>query len=49
MVRVLEDEIAKPVLADSVPLVQGDQVWDAGYDFLLYTAHGVAVCRCCLP
>src|SRR5581483_10578391 len=31
-VRVFDDEIAKPVLADSVPLVQGDQVWDVGYD-----------------
>jgi len=30
--RILEDELAKPVLADSVPLIQGDQVWDAGYD-----------------
>ena len=26
------DGIAHPVLADSVPLVQGDQVWASGYD-----------------
>jgi subtilisin len=26
------DGIARPVLADSVPLVQGDQVWASGYD-----------------
>jgi subtilisin len=30
--RVLEDEILRPVLADSVPLIQGDQAWAAGYD-----------------
>jgi subtilisin len=30
--RVIEDEILRPVLAESVPLVQGDQVWAAGYD-----------------
>ena len=29
---VSADEIARPVLADSVPLVQGDQVWASGYD-----------------
>ena len=31
-VRIFDDELMKPVLADSVPLIQGDQVWDAGYD-----------------
>ena len=30
--HVFEDRIAKPVLMDSVPLIQGDQVWAAGYD-----------------
>ena len=30
--RVFNDEIARPVLAQSVPLVQGDQAWAAGYD-----------------
>src|SRR5579862_9748163 len=30
--RVYEDRIAKPTLMDSVPLIQGDQVWAAGYD-----------------
>jgi len=30
--QVYEDKIAKPVLMDSVPLIQGDQVWAAGYD-----------------
>src|SRR5439155_23250996 len=30
--HVYEDKIARPVLADSVPLIQGDQVWAAGYD-----------------
>ena len=32
VVRVLDDEIVKPVLAQSVPQIQGDQVWAAGYD-----------------
>ena len=31
VVRVLEDPILRPVLADSVPLIQGDQVWAVGY------------------
>src|SRR5262249_9773882 len=31
-VQVFEDEVLKPVLAESVPLVQGDQVWSAGFD-----------------
>ncbi len=30
--RVLEDAILQPVLAQSVPLIQADQVWAAGYD-----------------
>ena len=29
---VFEDEIVRPVLAQSVPLIQGDQAWGAGYD-----------------
>jgi hypothetical protein len=29
---VFEDEIARPVLAQSVPLIQADQAWAAGYD-----------------
>jgi subtilisin family serine protease len=32
VVRVFDDEILRPVLAQSVPLVQGDQAWAAGYD-----------------
>src|SRR5262249_15172217 len=32
VVRVFDDELARPSLADSVPLVEGDQVWDVGYD-----------------
>ena len=32
VVRVMEDEITRPVLADSVSLIQGDQVWQAGFD-----------------
>lgn len=32
MVRVVEDEILLPVLAQSVPLIQGDQAWTRGYD-----------------
>ena len=32
VLRVFEDEILRPVLAQSVPIVQGDQVWAAGYD-----------------
>src|SRR5262245_58595589 len=32
VVRVVEDAIVRPSLADSVPLVQGDQAWDVGYD-----------------
>jgi len=30
--RVFEDELVRPVLAESVPLIQGDQAWAAGYD-----------------
>lgn len=30
--RVVEDEVLRLSLSDSVPLVQGDQVWSAGYD-----------------
>ena len=32
VVRIFDDEIARPVLAQSVPLIQGDQAWAAGYD-----------------
>jgi subtilisin len=32
IVRVMEDSIVKPVLSGSVPLIQADQAWDAGYD-----------------
>lgn len=32
VLRVLDDEIVRPVLAQSVPIVQADQVWAAGYD-----------------
>ena len=32
VVRVMDDAIVRPVLAQSVPLIQGDQAWDAGYD-----------------
>ena len=30
--RVFDDEIVHPVLAQSVPLIEGDQAWAAGYD-----------------
>ncbi len=32
VVSVMEDKIVRPVLAESVPLIQGDQAWAAGYD-----------------
>jgi subtilisin len=32
VIRVVEDEILLPVLAQSVPLIQGDQAWTRGYD-----------------
>ena len=32
VVRVMEDAIHRPTLAQSVPLIQGDQAWVAGYD-----------------
>src|SRR4051812_49067048 len=32
VVRVVDDAILRPSLAQSVPLIQGDQAWDAGYD-----------------
>ena len=32
VVRVMDDAIVRPVLAQSVPLIQGDQAWAAGYD-----------------
>ncbi|HYT66794.1 MAG TPA: S8 family serine peptidase [Vicinamibacterales bacterium] len=31
VVRIFDDEILKPVLAQSVPLIQADQAWGAGY------------------
>src|SRR5262245_24931518 len=30
--RVTEDTILRPVLSDSVPLIQGDRAWASGYD-----------------
>jgi subtilisin len=32
VVRVIEDQILRPALADSVPLIEGDQVWEQGFD-----------------
>ena len=32
VVGVVEDRIVKPVLAESVPLIQADMAWAAGYD-----------------
>ena len=32
VVRVIEDEVTFPTLADSVTIVQADQAWAAGYD-----------------
>jgi subtilisin family serine protease len=32
VVRVVEDELVRTTLADSVPLVQADQAWSSGYD-----------------
>ena len=32
VVRVFTDEIVRPVLAQSVPQIQGDQAWAVGYD-----------------
>jgi subtilisin family serine protease len=32
VIRVMDDDILKPSLAQSVPLIQGDQAWNAGYD-----------------
>ncbi|HSL24530.1 MAG TPA: S8 family serine peptidase [Vicinamibacterales bacterium] len=32
VVRVFDDELMRPVLSNSVPLVQGDQAWGVGYD-----------------
>jgi subtilisin len=32
VVRVVEDQIHFPTLAQSVPLIQGDQAWAVGYD-----------------
>jgi hypothetical protein len=32
VVRVIEDVLAEPSLAASVPLIQGDQAWQSGYD-----------------
>ena len=32
VVRVLSDDIVRPVLAESVPLIQADQAWQSGYD-----------------
>jgi subtilisin len=32
VVRVMEDGLVRPVLAESAPLVQSDQAWASGYD-----------------
>jgi len=32
VVGITEDRILKPVLADSVPMIQADQAWAVGYD-----------------
>ena len=32
VVTVMEDKILRPFLTESVPLIQGDQAWAAGYD-----------------
>ena len=32
IVRVMDDAILTPVLAESVPLIEGDQVWASGFD-----------------
>ena len=32
IVRVLDDAILRPVLAESVPLIEADQAWASGYD-----------------
>lgn len=32
VVRVFNDAIVRPVLAQSVPLIEGDQAWNVGYD-----------------
>jgi subtilisin family serine protease len=32
LVRVMEDVLIQPSLASSVPLIQGDQAWQSGYD-----------------
>ena len=32
VVQVVEDAIVRPLLAESVPLIQGDQAWAVGYD-----------------
>jgi subtilisin len=32
VVRVIEDAIVRPSLAESVPLIQADQAWGSGYD-----------------
>jgi subtilisin family serine protease len=32
VVRIVEDTIVRPVLAQSAPMIEADQVWSAGYD-----------------
>ena len=32
VVRVMPDDLVRPVLAESAPLVQSDQAWESGYD-----------------
>ena len=32
VVRVMEDRILRPVLAESAPLIEADQAWSSGYD-----------------
>ncbi|HTM25229.1 MAG TPA: S8 family serine peptidase [Vicinamibacterales bacterium] len=32
VIRVMDDPIVRPVLAQSVPLIEGDQAWASGYD-----------------
>ncbi len=43
VVRVVEDRLERPFLSQSVPVIQGDQVWAGGFEGIPLTGNGTVV------
>ena len=43
VVRVVEDRLERPFLSQSVPIIQGDQVWAGGFGGIPLTGNGAVV------